>query len=601
MAEPIGALRAELSANAAQFEADMKRAREAVRSSSSRMQRSMRDLGKRFDSAVKSLFSFRTAAVAAASATGLGLLAARIARTSDQLVNHADKLGIGVEALQEYRFAARQVGIEQGTVDLALQRFTRRAAEAAQGTGEAKGALEELGVQLLDNQGRLRPMEALLDDVADAFTKIESPADRLRIAFKLFDSEGAGMVNVLARGSAGLNELRRQAQDLGAVISEDTARKAAQFNGQLEVLKTILQARLAENMGRLVPVIVGLANAAITAAPKIAEFADVLFNLITNSEQAQVSRRISALREEIRSLEDDLRAINENSEMTVAEPEGFWGRIFGGGRKVREKVGHLRQEGERQRIQAILDERRATLDELERELARIIKEKESGAGSLLNANDFLTAATEGEEDSGGVTIPKRSKINRRAISEAESNAREFERAIQAKHDNISRTLASAIRGGAEDGAAGMAEALLRSLQNNFINQAADALTSLFSQVGGGGFGGFIGSIFGGRRAFGGPVMPGKAYLVGERGPEVMVSKGAGQVIPNSALRSSGVQVNVINNGEPLQVTGTQEQSVDGQQIVDVMVERSVGKMFATGSMDRMFAASGMGVKRRGHR
>ena len=51
-------------------------------------------------------------------------------------------------ALQELRFAAKASGIEQQTLDMALQRFTRRAAEAAQGTGEAKDALAQMGMRL---------------------------------------------------------------------------------------------------------------------------------------------------------------------------------------------------------------------------------------------------------------------------------------------------------------------------------------------------------------------------------------------------------------------------------------------------------------------
>ena len=41
-------------------------------------------------------------------------------------------------------------------------------------------------------------------------------------------------------------------------------------------------------------------------------------------------------------------------------------------------------------------------------------------------------------------------------------------------------------------------------------------------------------IFGGYRAQGGPVMPGRAYVVGERGPELMVPQMPGTVIPNNA-------------------------------------------------------------------
>jgi hypothetical protein len=46
---------------------------------------------------------------------------------------------VGVEALQELRFAAKASGIEQQTLDMALQRFTRRAAGAAQGHRRGEG------------------------------------------------------------------------------------------------------------------------------------------------------------------------------------------------------------------------------------------------------------------------------------------------------------------------------------------------------------------------------------------------------------------------------------------------------------------------------
>jgi hypothetical protein len=85
---------------------------------------------------------------------------------------------------------------------MALQRFTRRAAEAAQGTGEAKDALAQLGIALGDQSGNLRQSEDLLGDVADAFARIEDPAERMRLAFKLFDSEGValGAVSPFNRG-----------------------------------------------------------------------------------------------------------------------------------------------------------------------------------------------------------------------------------------------------------------------------------------------------------------------------------------------------------------------------------------------------------------
>lgn len=90
--------------------------------------------------------------------------------------------------------------------------------------------------------------------------------------------------------------------------------------------------------------------------------------------------------------------------------------------------------------------------------------------------------------------------------------------------------------------------------NSIIAQmlAAKAATALFgsdfSKGNLGGYAGqavnFLGGLFGGARATGGPVEAGRAYMVGERGPEPFIPKVSGTILPNSALQSSGPQVTV---------------------------------------------------------
>lgn len=80
--------------------------------------------------------------------------------------------------------------------------------------------------------------------------------------------------------------------------------------------------------------------------------------------------------------------------------------------------------------------------------------------------------------------------------------------------------------------------------------ASRALQSGLGSIGAGGSGGgllnlgsLIGSIFGlPGRATGGPVAPGRGYLVGERGPELFVPTSSGRVEPN--LSGGGRDVNV---------------------------------------------------------
>lgn len=51
--------------------------------------------------------------------------------------------------------------------------------------------------------------------------------------------------------------------------------------------------------------------------------------------------------------------------------------------------------------------------------------------------------------------------------------------------------------------------------------------------------GFAKTIFGGFRAKGGPVVPGRAYMVGEEGPEPFIPKTAGTILPHGSLGDGG--------------------------------------------------------------
>lgn len=75
------------------------------------------------------------------------------------------------------------------------------------------------------------------------------------------------------------------------------------------------------------------------------------------------------------------------------------------------------------------------------------------------------------------------------------------------------------------------------IRKSVTEPLGNAASQIFSSI----FKG-IGSIFGGGKASGGPVYPGKYYVVGENGPEVLVPNAAGTVIPNTKLGGGGVTI-----------------------------------------------------------
>jgi len=173
----------------------------------------------------------------------------------DNIGKTADRLGLTTDALQELRAAAESAGVSQNTLDMAMQRFGRRVAEARQGTGEARGVLAELGIELTDAAGNARDIEDVLADVADEMSVMADQTDRNRVAMKLFDSEGVAMVNLLREGADSMARMREEARQMGVVIDEDLIRKAEESQSQLDLMGRVIKAELSSAFVELAPLI----------------------------------------------------------------------------------------------------------------------------------------------------------------------------------------------------------------------------------------------------------------------------------------------------------------------------------------------------------
>lgn len=143
---------------------------------------------------------------------------------------------------------------------------------------------------------------------------------------------------------------------------------------------------------------------------------------------------------------------------------------------------------------------------------------------------------------------------------------------------LERGLLSAIR----KGSLGFED--LRRIALSVIDQiASQALTNLLgSGTSGGGLasflnlGGLIGSILGlPGRATGGPVAPGRPFLVGERGPELFVPTSAGRVEASLGSARRDVKVN-ITIAAPAGTSAPQALQRSSRQVASA-VRRALGE------------------------
>ena len=137
----------------------------------------------------------------------------------DVLAKTASKLGITTDALIGLQMAATTSGVTVETFNMAMQRMVRRVAEAALGTGEAVKALKELGIDA-KSMAKL-PVDEQFMKIADAMSQVTNQGDKVRLAMKLFDSEGVALVNTLKGGSAALREMQQEAKNLGLTMTDN--------------------------------------------------------------------------------------------------------------------------------------------------------------------------------------------------------------------------------------------------------------------------------------------------------------------------------------------------------------------------------------------
>jgi len=263
----------------------------------------------------KSLGRFATVGLAGAVA-GLALLTRESLKQIDILAKTSQKLGITTEALSGLRLAAEKTGLTAKNLDLGIQRMTRRIAEAAAGSGEAKAALKELGLSA-EELAQKSPDQQMLD-LADAFEKVDGQSNKVRLGFKLFDSEGVALINTLELGREGLLASTAAAERFGTAISAvDAASIEAANDAATDMRESVkglgfdLARRLAPGMEAANTTMAGwvvtIRRDFIPAMALLLEQMKLVQSNVRGLSDVELAVRVEVQADKIAGLEDDLK------------------------------------------------------------------------------------------------------------------------------------------------------------------------------------------------------------------------------------------------------------------------------------------------------
>ena len=454
-----------------------------------------RSAKKNIDSTSKSVKLLK-AAISIGVATAFVGLTKRMAESADQIAKFSQRIGINAQAFQELQYAATQSGIKTEQFNMAMQRFTRRAAEAAEGTGEAKAALRQLGIQLTDSNGRLRPAEELLGDVAEAFKNIEDPAQRVRLAFKLFDSEGVSMVQMLGQGRDAMLALRREAQQLGIVMDENTLKNAEKVSNQFDIMSRVIDTNLTTALVELGPVLVDLTKFIADAAAALSDFI-ANFRAIEDLSLNQINMQIDELEQKLNVF----RELQSTIQAAGGDASGYALQIS----QIKEELNKLydaqQKLGGGEPISIMPDMVIEGQNNLSSSFDEIRLGMRKGAEQYNNSIKSITEAT--------------ADATQKAFKSMEDAIVQFAMTGKLNFKDFARSIISDL------------------IRIQVQQQITSKIAGWFGSITGGGETPATG------KAIGGPIQAGRPYLVGERGPELIVPNQNGSVIPNDKINAGG--------------------------------------------------------------
>lgn len=175
------------------------------------------------------------------------------ANYADSFDKMSQRVGVSTESLSELAYAANLSGTSIERVEESFKGLSQKIVEAVDKGGDAESLFSSIGLSARDLAAS-SPEEQFYK-VADALAKIDDPTRRAAVAMQIFGESGRELLPLLSGGSAGLEEMRSEARELGATVSTSAASMGAQFNDALARVQTIFQGLKNEFAASLAPIL----------------------------------------------------------------------------------------------------------------------------------------------------------------------------------------------------------------------------------------------------------------------------------------------------------------------------------------------------------
>ena len=193
------------------------------------------------------------AAAIGAVVKGLFDMAKEVGKNADRLLDLEQQTGLTTERLQEYEHVARIAGVNSETMANAVMGLTQRLARGADMSAGLKMGLEALNVEVFDAGGKMRDLGKVSEEAIEQLAQMEDITQRNVIGAQLFSGAWKDLAPIMALGKDGIEAAKKEARDLGLIMSKDALNAANDFRIEMERLDAQIQATKRDAIMGLMP------------------------------------------------------------------------------------------------------------------------------------------------------------------------------------------------------------------------------------------------------------------------------------------------------------------------------------------------------------
>ena len=237
-------------------------------------------LGKRLLSGIGTAAKWGAGILAAAGVAGGAMLglANKTAETADFIDKLSERTGVNREELQRWKYAAEQSGADIGKLEVGIKTLSGYMDDATNGSKKATDAFSKLGISVDDLKNKSQ--EQIFEEVMAALGDMEQGAERNALGNDLLGRSYTELMPLLNAGADGMAELKKRADELGLVMSEDAVKAGVKFGDTWADLKGAFGAVFTHLGTELIPTFQFMADWVLSHMPKIKEFTTSAFGAI---------------------------------------------------------------------------------------------------------------------------------------------------------------------------------------------------------------------------------------------------------------------------------------------------------------------------------